>query len=80
MSEKTTENEMSFLGHLEELRWRLVRSVIVILIIAVVLFYFTDPIVKLVYLNMSKTNFPTCLLYTSPSPRDGIGSRMPSSA
>ena len=22
----------------------------------------------------------TCLLYTSPSPRDGIGSRMPSSA
>ena len=59
MSEKTTENEMSFLGHLEELRWRLVRSVIVILIIAVVLFYFTDPIVKLVYLNMSKTNFPT---------------------
>ena len=59
MSEKTTENEMSFLGHLEELRWRLVRSVIVILVLAVVLFYFTDPIVKLVYLNMSKTNFPT---------------------
>ena len=57
MSEKTTENEMSFLGHLEELRWRLVRSVIVILIIAVVLFYFTDPIVKLVYLNMSKPIF-----------------------
>ena len=24
--------------------------------------------------------FDTCLLYTSPSPRDGIGSRMPSSA
>ena len=24
--------------------------------------------------------FITCLLYTSPSPRDGIGSRMPSSA
>ena len=30
-----------------------------------------------------KDNTPgctTCLLYTSPSPRDGIGSRMPSSA
>ena len=25
-------------------------------------------------------NFPTCLLYTSPSPRDQRGSRMPSSA
>ena len=24
--------------------------------------------------------FLSCLLYTSPSPRDGIGSRMPSSA
>ena len=25
-------------------------------------------------------NTPTCLLYTSPSPRDGLLSRMPSSA
>ena len=25
-------------------------------------------------------NIPTCLLYTSPSPRDGLLSRMPSSA
>ena len=25
-------------------------------------------------------HFPTCLLYTSPSPRDQRGSRMPSSA
>ena len=27
-----------------------------------------------------KASSITCLLYTSPSPRDGIGSRMPSSA
>ena len=27
-----------------------------------------------------KTNYKTCLLYTSPSPRDGLLSRMPSSA
>ena len=27
-----------------------------------------------------KTMHNPCLLYTSPSPRDGIGSRMPSSA
>ena len=26
------------------------------------------------------TTFDTCLLYTSPSPRDGLLSRMPSSA
>ena len=30
-------------------------------------------------LNWTATN-EGCLLYTSPSPRDGIGSRMPSSA
>ena len=28
----------------------------------------------------SRTNVKTCLLYTSPSPRDQRGSRMPSSA
>ena len=27
-----------------------------------------------------KAQIHACLLYTSPSPRDGIGSRMPSSA
>ncbi len=27
-----------------------------------------------------RTELITCLLYTSPSPRDGLGSRMPSSA
>jgi sec-independent protein translocase protein TatC len=32
--------EMSFLGHLEALRWHLVRSVAVIMVLAVVLFCF----------------------------------------
>ena len=30
--------------------------------------------------NNFKIALKVCLLYTSPSPRDGIGSRMPSSA
>ena len=30
--------------------------------------------------NLGAINFPTCLLYTSPSPRDRTRSRMPSSA
>ena len=30
--------------------------------------------------KLAKTSNTPCLLYTSPSPRDGIGSRMPSSA
>ena len=31
-------------------------------------------------LRRAGINIPTCLLYTSPSPRDGLLSRMPSSA
>jgi sec-independent protein translocase protein TatC len=35
-------NEMSFLDHLEELRWLLVRSTIAILILATVTFFASD--------------------------------------
>ena len=56
---KSENEELSFLGHLEELRWRLVRSCVVIILAAIVLFYFTDPIVQQFYINMSKTTFPT---------------------
>ena len=66
MNSEHEEKDLSFLGHLEELRWRLVRSSVLILIAAVVLFYFTDPIVQHFYINMSSTSFPTykffCLL------------------
>ena len=31
-------------------------------------------------INRSSISYDTCLLYTSPSPRDGLLSRMPSSA
>jgi sec-independent protein translocase protein TatC len=37
-------NEMSFLDHLEELRWHLIRSFSVIFIIAIVVFIFIEPI------------------------------------
>ena len=59
MSTNEEEKEMSFLGHLEELRWRLVRSSSVIIVAAIIIFYFTDPIVNHIYLAMSKTDFLT---------------------
>ncbi|MEM6686329.1 MAG: twin-arginine translocase subunit TatC [Bacteroidota bacterium] len=37
-------NEMSFLGHLEELRWHLIRSFVAIFIIACVIFVFIKPV------------------------------------
>jgi len=57
--EEKDDKKMPFLKHLEELRWRLVKSSIAILIIATVLFIYTDPIIKHVYLAMSEMDFPT---------------------
>ena len=42
MSKTPPKDEMSFLDHLEELRWHLIRSVLAIVIIAVVAFLFKD--------------------------------------
>ena len=42
MSANQPKDEMSFLDHLEELRWHLIRSVIAILIVATVAFVFKD--------------------------------------
>ncbi|MCB9189625.1 MAG: twin-arginine translocase subunit TatC [Flavobacteriales bacterium] len=53
------EKEMSFLGHLEELRWRLVKSVVAILVVAIVLFVFRKEVVDVVFMSMKETNFPT---------------------
>lgn len=52
-------DQMSFLGHLEELRWRLVRSAVAIVVVAVVIFIFTEPIVKNVFMQMMEPEFPT---------------------
>jgi len=39
---KTTNNEMSFLDHLEALRWHLVRSIVSVMVFAIVAFVFKD--------------------------------------
>lgn len=49
---------MSFLGHLEELRWRLIKMVIVILIFAITIFIFTEWITDNVFLNLADPSFP----------------------
>ena len=39
-----------------------------------------EVLVKIIASGVCHTDAYTCLLYTSPSPRDGLLSRMPSSA
>lgn len=59
MSETQDTKKMSFFGHLEELRWRLVKSAIVILVFAVVLFIFRKEAMDHVFLSMLYPDFPT---------------------
>ena len=50
---------MSFLDHLEELRWRIVKSAIVIVIFAVTLFSLQTWIMENLFLSMQKPSFIT---------------------
>ncbi len=52
-------NEMSFLDHLEELRWHLIRSTVAVLIFAVVAFLMKDFIFDTVIFGPKKPDFPT---------------------
>jgi sec-independent protein translocase protein TatC len=53
------EENMSFLGHLEELRWRLVKATIAILIVGIVVFLFREFIVNNIFLRLQYGDFPT---------------------
>lgn len=53
------EKEMSFLDHLDELRWRLVRSAALIIVLAIIMFIYTEPIIENIFINMANTDFIT---------------------
>ncbi len=50
---------MSFLGHLEELRWRLVKAVIAVLVVGTLVFIFRETIINTIFLRLKDANFPT---------------------
>lgn len=53
------EKEMAFLDHLEELRWHIVRSVIVIMIFMIIAFIYTPWIFQNIVFAPANVNFPT---------------------
>ena len=53
------QNQMSFLDHLEELRWHLIRSVLSILIFGVIAFMFKDFIFNTLLFGPKSTDFIT---------------------
>lgn len=60
---KTPHDEMSFLDHLEELRWHLIRSTLAIVIIGSVAFLMKDFIFDTVIFGPKKMDFPTYRLF-----------------
>ena len=52
-------HQMSFLEHLEELRWRLVRSAISIVVVATVLWFFQEWIMENLFFSMRNPDFIT---------------------
>lgn len=72
MSETQDTKKMSFFGHLEELRWRLVKSAIVILAFAIVLFVFRKEAMDHVFLSMLNPDFPTYVWFCDVGQMMGV--------
>jgi sec-independent protein translocase protein TatC len=51
--------EMSFVDHLEELRWHIIRSLLAVIIMAVLIFVFLDPVMDLVVFGPLNDGFVT---------------------
>ncbi|MCL9809051.1 twin-arginine translocase subunit TatC [Flavobacterium luminosum] len=64
---KKTLGEMSFLDHLEELRWLLVRSSIAIVILATAVFFISDFIFDDIIFGPTKVNFVTYRFFCDAS-------------
>lgn len=60
---ETNQKEMSFLGHLEELRWHLIRSAGAIFLIAIVLFVFQKEVYENFLLAHRKSDFITYQIF-----------------
>jgi sec-independent protein translocase protein TatC len=67
MAKKKSGNEMSFLDHLEELRWLLVRSSFAILIMAIIAYFFSDFIFNEIIFGPTKTDFVTYRFFCEAS-------------
>lgn len=71
MAEKS-QKEMSFLDHLEELRWLLVRSTIAILVLASLSFFISDFIFEKILFGPKDPNFITYRFFCSISQNFGL--------
>ena len=57
------EKEMSFLDHLEELRWHIIRSLLAIVFFSLIAFFSKSIVFGIIILGPSKSDFWTYLLF-----------------
>lgn len=70
---KDPQAEMSFIDHLEDLRWHVIRSVIAILIGAIVVFIYVKPFVEYILLSPTKPDFISAKWLCTLGHKIGIG-------
>lgn len=69
----TADKELSFLDHLEILRWHLIRSAIAVFIFAIITFIFKDIVFDSILLGPQSPNFPTYKALCAISQYLGLG-------
>ncbi|PQB03904.1 twin-arginine translocase subunit TatC [Aureitalea marina] len=73
-SAQNQEKEMSFLDHLEELRWHLIRSTLAVVILATIAFMFKEFIFDVILFGPKKADFPTYRLLCKSAQMLGLDS------
>ena len=73
---KDANAEMSFIDHLEELRWHIIRSVIAVLIGAVIVFIYSDFVVSKVLFAPTRSDFISARWLCSLGHSIGIGNTL----
>lgn len=71
---KNKEKEMSFLDHLEELRWHLIKSTIAIVLLGTVAFVFKEFVFDVLILGPKSASFPTYRLLCKSAQAIGLDS------
>lgn len=66
------EKEMSFLDHLEELRWHLIRATIAVVVLAVAAFIFKDFVFNVLIFGPKHPDFPTYRMFCNISRSMGM--------
>ena len=73
---KDTKAEMSFIDHLEDLRWHVIRSVIAVLIGAIIVFIYSDYVVNQILFAPTRSDFVSARWLCSLGHKIGIGNTL----